>query len=403
MYLNLSRVKKVICSIFLFFSIGLLLTGCWDSKELNDLSIIVGAAIDKHKDKKIELTVQIFSPLASSGQQGSSIGGSGGSQPQVAVSSAIGDNFADATLKLQEKLPRKIFWGHCKVFIIGEKLARKRDLQTQIDFLNRHPEPRERAHLYVSDGKAADILALNSPLEKNIGVVLQKLSQMRLTQDITIKDFEQMSIGDSGGAVLPIVVKLPQKQGEKKSESITYITGTAIFKKYKMISRINDSASRGLLWVRNQIDVPTITAHPIKGKTISLDSIRESTKLIPKIEKGKWSITVHIESDGMIVQNGSELDIMNKKVSRRVEKAFEAEIKKSINQALKQVKDKKRIDAFGFGDAFHRKYPKEWEKVKNNWESFLPRVNVKTNIKVHIRETGLNTTAVDQLDKEVKK
>jgi spore germination protein KC len=404
MNLFLSRKIIITFTALLFFSASLLLTGCWDRRELNDIALVLGAAIDKSKDKKVELTVQVLIPRAAGGgQQGTGGGGGGGAAPQVLVRSAIGENMADAASKLQEKFPRRIFWGHCEAYIIGEKLAKEGGVHKQVDFIFRDREPRERAHLFVSHGKAAAILELNPPLERYLGEVLRKLSEMRIGVDTTVKDFEQMLTGDAGGAILPFIKILPQKHGEKKKETIAYMTGTAIFKKDKMVGQINDRVTRGLLLLRNQFKAGTVTVNPRKGETISLNSSREVTKLTPKIENGKWSITANVTIEGMIVQNGTDIDIMSPAITKRAENHLEKNMKRRIDQALKQVKEGMDVDAFGFADAFHRKYPREWEKVKDHWEDILPQVDVKTDINVHVLRTGLSTTPAGLSEEEVKK
>ncbi|WP_052947614.1 Ger(x)C family spore germination protein [Aneurinibacillus tyrosinisolvens] len=399
--------RKIILTftVLLYFLAGFLLTGCWDRRELNEAAFVLGAAIDKKKDKKIELTVQVLIPRAAGGgQQGAGGGGGGGgSTPQVLVRSAIGENVADAASKLQEKFPRRIFWGHCETYIIGEKLAKEEGVREQIDFLLRHPEPRERAYLYVSHGKAADVLELKPPLERYSGEVLRRLIEMRIGVKVTVKDFEQMVTGDAGGALLPLIKILPQKHGEKKQETIAYMAGTAIFKKDKMVGQIDDKVTRGLLWLRNQTQETTITVNPRKGETISLNPVRDATKLIPEIENRKWNITVNVSAEGTILQNGSDLDIMSPEITKRVEKYAEKDIKRRIDRALKQVKEGMDVDAFGFADAFHRKYPKEWEKVKDHWEDVLPQVNVKMDVKVHVVRSGMSTTPAGLTEEEVKK
>ncbi|MFK4998590.1 hypothetical protein ACI2OX_18610 [Bacillus sp. N9] len=66
------------------FSISLLLlTGCWDRMETNDLAIVTAAGIDKADDGQIELSIQIFIPRATgSGSEGAG-SNSGGKETMV--------------------------------------------------------------------------------------------------------------------------------------------------------------------------------------------------------------------------------------------------------------------------------------------------------------------------------
>ncbi|AAY60298.1 Ger(x)C family spore germination protein [Bacillus cereus] len=402
--MTLSRSPNIkLLLILLFLSTSFLLTGCWDRREVNDTALVLGTAIDKEKRGNIRLTIQILIPRAVSSGQTAGGGGGGGGDHQVLVRSAIGENMVDAASKLQTKFPRKIFWGHCKIYIFGEKLAKKGDIHKQIDFLLRHPEPRERAYLFVSDGKAKDLLTLQPPLERDVGEALRKLSEMHIGMNVTVKDFDQMVIGEAGAALLPLITKLPPMSRENKEEAIAYIIGTAIFKKDKMVGRINTKVTRGLLWLRNETQVSAVTVSPKKGETISLDPTRQKTKLVPSIKNGKWKIFVKVYSEGTVVQDGSHLDIMSSSVTKKIEKELEADIKRYINLSLKQVKKGMNVDVFGFADAFHRKYPKEWGKVKNQWDKVLPQLDVKIDVKTRVRRPGLSTTPAGLKEKEVEK
>ncbi|MCT8139433.1 hypothetical protein H1D32_18025 [Anaerobacillus sp. CMMVII] len=49
----------LLCCLSAFF-----LTGCWDQNELNELSLVTGMAIDKGKDTRYKLTVEVLNPPA---------------------------------------------------------------------------------------------------------------------------------------------------------------------------------------------------------------------------------------------------------------------------------------------------------------------------------------------------
>ncbi|MGI2795214.1 Ger(x)C family spore germination protein [Bacillus cytotoxicus] len=398
----LSRNIINVFLILLFLLASFLLCGCWDRREVNDTALVLGTGIDKEKGKNIRLTVQILVPRAVKGGQSEAGGGSGGGS-QILVRSAIGENMADAASKLQAKFSRKLFWGHCKIYIFSKKFAKEGDIHKQIDFLLRHPEPRERAYLFVSDGEAIDLLKLQPPLESYVGEALRKLSELNIGINVTVIDFEQMLISEAGVALLPLIKKLPPVSRKNKDETMAIVVGTAVFKKDKMIGRMNTKVTRGILWLRNEIQESVVTVNPKKGESISLDPVRQKTKLLPTIENGKWKIVAKVQSEGTIVQNGSRFDIMSPNIVKKVEKELEKDIKQYMNLALKQVKKEMNVDAFGFADAFHRKYPKEWDKVKHRWDKLLPQVDVKIVMKTRVRRPGLSTTPVGVKEKEVEK
>ena len=62
--------KKIVAVILTITFSSLLLTGCWDRKELNQLGIAMAIGLDKGDDGKIQLTSQIVRPGAMEKQGG---------------------------------------------------------------------------------------------------------------------------------------------------------------------------------------------------------------------------------------------------------------------------------------------------------------------------------------------
>ena len=88
--------------VFFYCVSTILLSGCWDRVEVNDLSIVTAAAFDKTEDNQIELTLQLFAPksLSSGGGQG----GGGGAEIKLPIPHPIqGRNIADAVSKASRK------------------------------------------------------------------------------------------------------------------------------------------------------------------------------------------------------------------------------------------------------------------------------------------------------------
>jgi spore germination protein KC len=391
-------VKKIQI-ILMFCSSLIMLTGCWDRKEINDIALVEGVGLDQ-KDKMIELSAQIFIPKAMGGGQGGG-GGSGGSVTMVR--SGMGENITDALAKLQEKLPRQVFWGHTKVIVIGEKLA-KAGIRDHLDFFARHPQTRMRSYVFVSKGNAKDALELSPPLERSSSEVIRELATSQIFIKVTLKDLLLMLMGDSGAAALPMIDILPPEKGEKEQQTISYINRTALFKKDKMIGDIDDHVTRGVLWLRDEIKYANLTVKPEESKgSISVMLLHSKTELIPKIENGKWMMTVKTVADDDIIQNASKLNLMNPKLVKMIENKLEIDLKDRIQLAVQQVQEEKKVDIFGFADVFHRKYPKEWSQVKDRWDEVFPTVEVTLDSKVNVRKPGKSTTPQGLPETEVKK
>lgn len=135
-------MHKFILPLFL---ISFLLSGCGNSRELNQIAIILAAAIDLTENGEIELSAQVLNPHSTSNSGGGGAGGGGGKF--TIVRTAKGLTVADAASKLQEKIPRKIFWGHCNVFVFGKKLAKK-GIYDAADYIVRAPQTQHGNKLF---------------------------------------------------------------------------------------------------------------------------------------------------------------------------------------------------------------------------------------------------------------
>jgi spore germination protein KC len=398
---------RKIANIFFFISFcpyALLLTGCWDRTEVNDLAIITAAGIEKKNDKTIELSVQVFVPRSQGGAQQMSGGGGGGASSvgQTFVRSAQGTTIADAMSNLQEKFSRRIFWGHDEVFIVGQKLA-KEGIRSSMDFMMRHPQVREGAYVLISKDDPKQVLRLSPSLERSSSEVLREMAKSKIVLQVTLKDLMQRMQGESEAVGLPWIESLPPGPGRTKNQNDPYLVGTAVFKKDKMVGRIDDRSTRGVLWLRDEIKTAVITVTPKEAKGfISMKLLRANTQLIPKIENGKWTVTVKVDTEDDIIQNGTTLDLNNLNLLKSLEHDLEANVEVRAQQALDQVQKNLHADIFDFARAFNRKYPKVWHQEKDRWDEIFPEVEVNFEVKANIRRPGKSVGPAGVPDKEVK-
>ncbi|MFP3126070.1 hypothetical protein OH784_25860 [Ectobacillus funiculus] len=91
-----------ICCVMIF-----VMAGCWSRVEINDIAIVTATAIDKMRNGKIRIALQVAIPQKL-GPIGS--GGSGAEMQTTILISETGENVMDASRRLQEKFPRRIFF-----------------------------------------------------------------------------------------------------------------------------------------------------------------------------------------------------------------------------------------------------------------------------------------------------
>ena len=57
---------------------------------------------------------------------------------------------------------------------------------------------------------------------------------------------------------------------------------------------------------------------------------------------------------------------------------------KAVNMAQNELK----TDIFGFGEAIHRRYPRLWEKIKDDWDDEFVRLPVNITVKFETDKLG---------------
>ncbi len=382
----------------------LLLGGCWDRVELNDLALITALAFDEAENHQVRATVQFVLPqnLAGGGTSGGGATG-GGPAKRTATRSQTGIDITDAISKLQREISREMFWGQCRIFIFSESVARA-GIQKHLDFLIRFPESRERAYIFVSQGEAAPMLELSPLLENSSAQVLRKLADLQIGIRVTLQQLSLMINGDSRAAVVPMIHILPQTKSPEPFQTIPFLMGSAVFQKDKMVGVISERTTRGVMWLRNEIREYTVVfaSEGSEGR-VSLKPVKASVKLIPKIEGSTWKMTVRVNTEGDIIQNETLLDPMNPRLLAVMKREFEADVRKRIESAVYEVQRKHKTDIFEFAKVFHRKYPGQWEKMKDRWEVQFPKVQVYTEVEARIPRPGLISAPEGVPKEEVKK
>ncbi len=386
--------RKGICLIHCLILLSLL-TGCWDRQELNQLAIISALGIDQTQDGKIIVYTQEINPQTVGGGGTESTGGGSGGQKTL-LRMETGGTVADALFKLQSKVGRKLFWGQTMLVVFGEGIVRK-GIQPQVDFLMRHPQMRLRANVFVSKDPGA-VLEIQSPVETSSAQTLRNMVELRRRKAMDIRELAMTMVDDAQAAIIPHI--------QPTSKKIPFIYESVVIKEGKWAGKLNRLTTEGVLWHRNEMKNGSVSLN-LPGSQGGAAGVRidnSHVEMIPKIEQGEWSMTVRIHVEDDIEVNETVLSMKNPRFTQIIEEAAEKKIYAQAQKMLQRVQHDLRADILGFAEAFHRKYPREWEQVKDRWDQVFPRVKVNLQVKVDVERVGLTTWPAGlPLDKVKKK
>lgn len=381
---------KTIIKPLLLMIIIILLSGCWNRVEVNDIAFVTAIGLDLIEDDKIRLSLQVAIPT----KLGPSGGSSGGvNENSTFVLSETGLTVSEAYRNIQGKIPRQIFFSQSRVLLIGEAMARK-GVAHIIDFHTRYHEPRINSFIMFTKGEAIEIINSKPNLESVSAEEIKELAKLNIGATIYIMDFLNMLLTDGIEPIGPEYTLIPMEVNNKnKAKQGQAVRGTAVFKKDKLVGWLDDVETRGILWLRNEMETGVITISIPEeqgGGKISVNIIKVDSKIIPKLQNGKITVTVDVTTEVSVMENASNLKLEDSKVIKDIQKNVENEIKNRIQMVVDSAQKEYQSDILGFGQQVYKKYPKEWNSsYKKNWDKEFPEVKVSINSKVFVRRIGL--------------
>jgi spore germination protein KC len=385
----MKRPRFTIYVVLLLIIIPLFISGCWDSRELNKLSIVSGLGWDIDTDTgEVTLTFQNIIPSeikSSSGSNGGNGGQKGGNPLRtIQLDFSTGSSPYDALNRYAQHGSRTTFYQHAQVYVFGKDAAQQ-GLYPFLDSTARNPVNRPNVLMVVSEKKARDVLEIQDGMENIPAIGMAAEIKLSATYskypEVTYLDFANRLKSKTTAPIIPMVGILEQSGPEGEKIRKTRITGTAVFKGDRMIGELNERESSGLLWAINKIK---------RGFVIipdaNLETIRAKSNMVPELQGDKIKITVEIEQESNLLQYSGHQDLTSE-ILHELEKSQAKEIESQVLAAVEKSFSL-NADVFGFGDAVHRKYKKEWQELKPRWDEFYPYIEVVVKVKTHINEIG---------------
>ena len=380
-------------------------TGCWNYRELSDLSISTGMSIDKEGDEyKVGMLISNAQKIQGNSKEGES---------QTIVLDATGKTLLEALKNIELRSPKEVYIRHLLVIVISEEVA-KEGLNQILDYLLRDPQSRKMFYLILArECKAKDTLKILSPLEafpsQNIAINIKETYQLQaIMTDVTYNSFlKDLLEPGKDPYVNSVMIEGAVDEGEKEdnlkqTEPDTSIKmGTVgIFKQDKLIGWTSKNENRGLNLLNNKIGI-MYTVFDYQDGLVSITLPKIGVKTNVKMEKEKPVIDVSIKATGSLNEINQKINIEDPKIIKEIEKAAEKELKSYTNEALKMAQETYQSDVFGYGSLIHKQYPKYWNKVKKDWnQNGFSKLKVNVKVDVTLEHKGSLEQTIKEAENE---
>jgi spore germination protein KC len=378
---------------------GLLLSGCSNYLESSEIGVVIGMGIDyEKKSKKYEVTFQVVNPR---GVTSSSVGTQGLPIMQL---EGKGRTLSEAARNSSKSFSRQIIYSHLALIVISEELAREKGLNFILDTFERDAKVRTNIPIIVAKEQSANNVLGNLPIADRIPSIslVKKIAHTStmLGENVDVKVFDTIAALSSKGQEPVIngmkIVGDIEKGASKKNEetlenTVVHLAGLAVFHNGYLVDWLEGNKSKSVQILRNEMKNTNISLPCLNKKghvSINVKYIDSKANVTYQNRKEKAKIKIEVEGAGYLDELLCNLAYDKSEVLKEIEKELNQKIEKDLSEGI-HFAQKAESDIFGFGEMIHRKKPKQWKKIENEWNKEFAAADVEITVNMSIFDTGM--------------
>ena len=419
--MRLKRAFGIILSSFIFAG---LFSGCYDRREVDDLTYAIAIGLDKGTVNPLRMTIQYAIPLAIGSGGGG--GGSGGEGPKsTGLVTIEAPTIYSGLNMLNNFIGKQLNMSHAKVAVFSEELAKSGKMHDYLHAMVRGREFRPNMNIAVSRGSAEDYITSIKPIQEagpakyyelkfstytytgftdntqlsrfynnqeaydtQAGATLVGVGSYETSKDIDAsrstaaeKGREKPLIGDYKAGDIP-------KSGDIKGETL----GIAVFDGEIMTGELDGQESTMYLMASGAFDHAYLTLPDpeSKGSFVVLN-LKQSRLPRYKIDlaggKPAISVWIKLEGDYLSIQSGIDYEEGSKMIE--FENSSEQFIRSEILRFLNRTSKELHSDIVGFGRFIKGNFLTWDDWTSFNWLGKYKDAEFNVNVDMKIRRTGL--------------
>lgn len=379
------NIKKV----FLIFSCLIFLVGCWDYKNMDEINIVSGIAIDKNpENNNYDLTIEVIDIYSMSE----------GIQQKCIYIKCSGMTIFQALNDCEKKIYNNLYYGGMRAIIISEEIAQKEGILNIIESFLRKEDIRETISITISQEEtASDILTAKGIDSNNISYKIDKLVEENEKSAIvsnrsTLYDTFNSIVNEKKEVYLP-AFHLTKYDNDGEEEDVIELNGLALFKKDKLIGYLDQKETLyfNIMGSNNVTGSISLYSNDPEIESLSFEiyDCRNNKKIT--FENGKLNVKVDIKVQMKISEIIGKFDKISVETIDSMKEETALFIENRIYDVLSKVQKEYKVDSFGFQDHFYKKHYYIWKTIDQDWEQILQDANIDINVDVKITGSGFIT------------
>ena len=348
--------------------------------QLHERLLVQGIGIDK-KDDGFLITMQVFDTQNGGG------GDPGATNDEITVVSAQGESVLDAFNSITLQTGKEPLYSQNLILLIGEEVA-KQGISQCIDFFVRYYESRPNVNLFITKGKAADVMNSEGKgqltLPKNIEMLADSGALNASTKKSTIlsvvKDLRS-PISSASAAVLALQ--------DTNNEEVVSSDGTALFSEDKLVGYLDKEETTGLLLATGQVQKGTAVIDiPDAGK-VTYSFMGSQSEITADVQNNRPHFTIDVHVDANIFEIDRELGSpLPHKYFTIFADALEEHVKQLIEETLQTALERYGCDVFSFGRTLKKSQPAYFKEIEDNWLQEMKQAEYSVQVSAEIKRIG---------------
>lgn len=387
-------IGKAARSALVWILLGSFVTGCWGSRELNSLSIVLAMGIDKIGDQ-YEVSVQLVDATQMTRNRLAD-------RSPVVVNTIRAPTVFEAVRKFTTESSRQLYFSHMRFVIFGERTARE-GIGYALDLLFRDFGIRPDFQVaIVRENTAKNVLGLVTPTEILPAMDLYKslkLSEREWAPSAAVNVLKLLEVFSQDG-VEPVLTGLRLTGDEEKAKTSQNAkqpetfgdyrySGIGVLRGDRLVGWLNEKESKAYSYIRN--NVSSTVAHvpcPKSEGDFVVEVLKSQARIKPRIRDGQPSVRIRMDVQVNIGEVRCKLDLKSRATFLALQKAAGEQLEEVLVQGIRKAQKDYGADIFGFGELFHRSYPKQWREWKKDWNRRFKELRVEIEMHYQLRQFG---------------
>ena len=363
-----------------------LLSGCWNYVEIDEQINVSGIALDIGREgKRLHLSAEIVT-----------VGKGEHSEFESHVMEAEGNTVFEAIREMMTLSSKKLYFGHCKLMVIGEDLARS-GIRELLDLPLRNHELRTTMNVVIAKGCSGRALLLTKGLTTTI--VSYRICDMLKTCERSVgcaamaKDYQIFDGLEAPGLAVTIpALELTEIDGE----DAVRLCGAGVFDGDRLIGWFTVPQTACLSLLKNKYKTGLLTAEAAESPyfSSSFEVYRAGSAMkVSCAGDGTVTADITVKLRINIGEVQTKADYLDPAQTAKTAFALEKNVEHDLRHVADLTQNTFRCDVLGVGQQLEKTDPAAWRALGPDWKTRYPRVKFQIRAEVTIMSSGASGVA----------